>query len=176
MRKNELETPFGKIRVTCKGRIIPYDFTEEEKVVPYTDDPDHEGTPYTGFYINVEGCFRIWPCLPRSIKTPAEIECSIELSENVVLDNTEPEDGEHLVLRSMYRGSMKVSIGGFDEMPDYLDDSIKGYHVPTGVGIELYNLDYLEYVRFGLAWVTLTGDDYDTNEEIYTWRAADPNE
>jgi hypothetical protein len=25
-----------------------------------------------------------------------------------------------------------------------------------------------------VARVTLTGDDYETNEEIYTWRAADP--
>ena len=55
-----------------------------------------------------------------------------------------------------------------------LDDAVKGYYTPTGVGINVDNAKYLEYAYFYIAWVTLTGDDYETNEDIYTWRAADP--
>jgi len=76
---------------------------------------------------------------------------------------------------SMYSGNIKLSIGGRDDYVDWdnnFEPVLTGYVEPgrAGVGIEILNAEYLKYAYFGLAWVTLTSDDYETSD--YTRNAA----
>jgi hypothetical protein len=107
---------------------------------------------------------------------PLKVECFIQIPEGVVLDEATNEDGEHLAIWSMYKDNMKVSIGCYDYYNSRKPEAspLFAYWIADGRGLEVRDAEYLEKTRFNVAWVTLTGDDYETNEEIYTWRAADP--
>jgi len=171
---NDLMTPFGAIRVRLNGQNIDYTFKELENIQHYLDDPNCERAPF----FKVDKHYMIKPTLPEDIVVPFEVECFIELLDSVILDDrTEIEGGEHLIMQSMFMDNMKISIGGYDDLfnDDHTVLKVQGCNLPTGLSVELFDLGFLNYVRFGLAWVTLTSDDWETNEENYTWWAADPH-
>jgi len=164
---NKLLTPFGFVNITINGDNTDYIFKKLCNEQLYNDG--------SGYFFNVHGRYKIIPCIDKKTKLSLNVECYINKLENIVFDDkTGAEGGEHMVMQSMYNKNIKLSIGGLDDIPDYSKDSVHGYYLPTGVGVEIVNAKHLEHVYFYLAWVTLTSDDYETNEDIYTWRAADP--
>ena len=157
-----LQTPFGSIVVKMNGIPIKYDV----EALPLTCGKKEE------ILFAVDGRYKIVPSLGSHITFPFRLSCSVDCAPDMIdIERSGLETGERLFLTSLYCDNQKISIGAYDEL-DGLECC--GFSL-NEIEIIVTDKFFLKYAFFCVAWLTLLGDDYETNGDIYTWFAADPN-
>lgn len=159
---NMLETPFGNVIVKVNDERIEYQVNE----LPLRRDKKEQPL----FIVN--GRYKIMPLLDNNIDFPIRLSISIDCTlDSIDTKRSGLEPGERLFLNSLYRDNQKLSLGVFDELEglEFYDYSL------NGIEIIVTDRRFLEYAYFYVAWITLSGDNYESNGDNYTWFAADPN-
>ena len=157
-----LQTPLGSIVV--KMNDVPIKYCVE--ALPLTCGEKEE------ILFAVDGRYKIVPVLDSHITFPLRLSCSVDCElDTIDVERSGLETGERLFLTSLYRDNQKISIGAYDEL-----EGLEGYGFSLNeIEIIVTAKSFLEYAFFCVAWLTLSGDDYETNGDIYSWFAADPN-
>lgn len=155
-----LKTPFGNIIIELNDRVIDYK-TEELPLVSRSDD-------FTLF--SVEGRYKITPLIKEAYY-PFRLKCLVDCSPDMVDGSRSGlSTGERVFLNDLRSKNLKMNIGSFDEM-----DGLEGYgYTYNGIEIIVSDDAHIKSAFFCVAWMTLSSDNDETNNEIYTWFAADP--
>ena len=159
-----LRTPFGKIDIKLNDMPINYQVEE----LPLCYDANYEKPLFI-----VDGRYKIVPFLDiDNMNFPIRLKCSVDCVPGLIdTERSGLETGERLFLNSLYCKNQKMSIGAFDEL-----DGLESYSFSlTEIEIIITDKNSIKYAFFCVAWVTLTGDNYENNGDNYTWFAADPS-
>lgn len=159
---NMLETPFGNVVVKVNDVRTEY----QVKELPFKSDKKKQPL------FDVNGRYQIIPLLDNNIDFPVRLSISMDCTlDSIDTERSGLETGERLFLNSLYRDNQKLSLGAFDEL-----DGLERYdYYLNGIEIIVTDRKLLEYAYFCVAWLTLSGDNYESNGDIYTWFAADPS-